>query len=239
MQTGEGKTLTATLPLYLAALSGQGAHLATVNDYLAKRDADWMRPIFELLGLSVGVIQTPMLPNQRREAYACDITYGTSKEFGFDFLRDRLLMRRTAEGQTDLLALMLGQRAEAAGEKPVQRAHHFCLVDEADSVLIDEARTPLIINALPTEEDKAEAELYKWAASVAPLAKEEDHYTYDPKTQKVELTAEGRRLVRNAPRSSATEQVGMIALYEAIELGIRADRAFSSTGITSFATARS
>jgi preprotein translocase subunit SecA len=226
MQTGEGKTLTATLPLYLASLSGQGAHLATVNDYLAKRDAEWMGPLYELLGLTVGIIQTPMNSNQRREAYACDVTYGTSKEFGFDFLRDRLLMRRTAEGQTDLLALMLGQRAEAGGEKPVQRPAHFCLVDEADSVLIDEARTPLIISALPTEDDKAEAELFKWAAIVAPRCQEEDHYTYDPKTQKVELTAEGRRLVRNAPRSGGTDQVGMIALYESVELAIRAMRAF-------------
>jgi preprotein translocase subunit SecA len=227
MQTGEGKTLTATLPLYLAALAGHGAHLATVNDYLAKRDAEWMRPIYELLGLTVGVIQTPMNPNQRREAYACDITYGTSKEFGFDFLRDRLLLRRTAEGQTDLLALMLGQRAEAGGDKPVQRTPHFCLVDEADSVLIDEARTPLIISALPTEEDKEEAELYKWAAMVAPRFELEEHYTYDPKTQKVELTADGRRLVRNSPRNRATEQVGMIALYESVELAIRANRAFT------------
>ncbi|MEX2142377.1 MAG: preprotein translocase subunit SecA [Pirellulales bacterium] len=226
MQTGEGKTLTATLPLYLASLAGHGAHLATVNDYLAKRDAEWMRPIYELLGLSVGVIQTPMNSNQRREAYGCDITYGTSKEFGFDFLRDRLLTRRTAEGQTDLLALMLGQRVEAGGEKPVQRPAHFCLVDEADSVLIDEARTPLIISAVPTEDDKAEAELYKWAAAVAPRCEEEEHYTYDPKTHKVELTAEGRRFVRNSPRTSATEQVGMIALYESVELAIRAYRAF-------------
>jgi preprotein translocase subunit SecA len=228
MQTGEGKTLTATLPLYLASLAGQGAHLATVNDYLAQRDAEWMRPIYELLGLTVGVIQTPMNSNQRRQAYACDITYGTSKEFGFDFLRDRLLMRRTSEGQTDLLALMLGQRAEAGGEKPVQRPAHFCLVDEADSVLIDEARTPLIISALPNEDDKAEAELFKWAATVAPRCQEgeDEHYTFDPKTQKVELTADGRRLVRNSPRNSATEQVGMIALYESVELAIRAYRAF-------------
>ena len=226
MQTGEGKTLTATLPLYLAALSGHGAHLATVNDYLAKRDAEWMRPIFEVLGLSVGVIQTPMLPAERRKNYACDITYGTSKEFGFDFLRDRLLMRRMTEGQTDLLALMLGQRAQAGGDQPVQRAPQFCLVDEADSVLIDEARTPLIISALPTEEDKAEAELYKWAATVAPRCVEDEHHTYDPKTQKVELTADGRRLVRSAPRTSATEQIGMIALYEAVELAIRALCAF-------------
>src|SRR5689334_23702416 len=93
MQTGEGKTLTATLPLYLAALEGKGAHLATVNDYLARRDADWMRPIYEALGISVGVVETQNSQAERRVAYACDITYGTAKEFGFDFLRDRLLLR--------------------------------------------------------------------------------------------------------------------------------------------------
>src|SRR6187431_1829787 len=108
MQTGEGKTLTATLPLYLAALEGKGAHLATVNDYLARRDADWMRPIYEALGISVGVVETQMTQPQRRKAYACDITYGTAKEFGFDFLRDRLLLRRIGEGQTDFLGGMLG-----------------------------------------------------------------------------------------------------------------------------------
>ncbi len=226
MQTGEGKTLTATLPLYLTALTGHGAHLATVNDYLARRDAEWMRPIYELLGMSVGVIETPMRSDERRREYACDITYGTAKEFGFDFLRDRLLKRRMAEGQTDLMALMLGQRQDTGGDKPVQRTPHFCLVDEADSVLIDEARTPLIISAIPNEQQKAEAELYKWAAIAAPRFKEEEHYTFDPKTQVVELTLDGRRLVRNLPRSAATESVGMISLYEAIELAIRANRAF-------------
>src|SRR6478736_7487437 len=98
MQTGEGKTLTATLPLYLASLTGEGVHLATVNDYLAQRDANWMRPIFELLGMSVGVIQSQQPQDERRKAYASDITYGTANEFGFDFLRDRLLLRRTQEG---------------------------------------------------------------------------------------------------------------------------------------------
>src|SRR5690606_29616621 len=108
MQTGEGKTLTATLPLYLAALNGDGVHLATVNDYLAKRDAEWMQPIYELLGMSVGIIQSQMLQDDRRKAYQCDITYGTANEFGFDFLRDRLLLRRIREGETDVVAQMLG-----------------------------------------------------------------------------------------------------------------------------------
>ena len=148
MQTGEGKTLTATLPLYLHALGGKGVHLATVNDYLAERDSQWMGPIYRMLGLSVGAVLTPMNTAQRREAYQCDITYGTAKEFGFDFLRDRLLLRRTAEGQTNLMAQMLGHATDALGDKPVQQPPHFALIDEADSVLIDEARTPLIISAL-------------------------------------------------------------------------------------------
>ena len=154
MQTGEGKTLTATLPLYLHGLLGKGCHLATVNDYLARRDAEWMGPIYEALGMSVGVVETQMSQPQRRKAYACDITYGTAKEFGFDFLRDRLLLRRISEGQSDLLGGMLGKGPAAKNEKPVQGDPYFALVDEADSILIDEARTPLIISALPTEEER-------------------------------------------------------------------------------------
>ena len=115
MQTGEGKTLTATLPMYLYALIGKGCHLATVNDYLARRDADWMNPIYHALGMTVGVIETQMSQDDRRKAYPCDVTYGTAKEFGFDFLRDRLLLRRIAEGQTDLLGGMLGHGS--AGER--------------------------------------------------------------------------------------------------------------------------
>ncbi|MEI6246748.1 MAG: preprotein translocase subunit SecA, partial [Acidobacteriota bacterium] len=145
MQTGEGKTLTATLPLYLHALVGKGCHLATVNDYLARRDAEWMRPVYEALGLTVGVVETQMSQPQRRAAYACDITYGTAKEFGFDFLRDRLLLRRIGEGQADLIGSMLTSGSSSSNEKPVQREAYFALVDEADSILIDEARTPLII----------------------------------------------------------------------------------------------
>ena len=144
MQTGEGKTLAATLPMYLYALSGKGCHLATVNDYLARRDAEWMGPIYEALGLTVGVVETPMSQPQRRKAYACDVTYGTAKEFGFDFLRDRLLLRRISEGQADFLGGMIGHGGGGGGgEKPVQGPPYFALVDEADSILIDEARTPL------------------------------------------------------------------------------------------------
>src|SRR3954447_24951441 len=124
MQTGEGKTLTATLPLYLAALEGKGAHLATVNDYLAKRDSDWMRPIYELLGMKVGCIQSQMQQSDRATQYGCDITYGTANEMGFDFLRDRLLKRRISEGQRDLFGAMLGN-ASSGHETPVQGDLNF------------------------------------------------------------------------------------------------------------------
>jgi len=226
MQTGEGKTLAATLPLYLHALMGRGAHLATVNDYLARRDAEWMRPIYQLLGVSVGVVETQMPQPERRKAYACDITYGTAKEFGFDFLRDRLLLRRIAEGQTDVLGGMLGQGHGAADEKPVQRDAHFALVDEADSILIDEARTPLIISALPTEEEKLAVECYKWSASVIKEFVEDDDYEYDHEKKKAELTREGRQKVRMMSKPPALDTVGMVNIYQYIEQAIVVDREY-------------
>ncbi len=225
MQTGEGKTLTATLPLYLAALEGKGAHLATVNDYLARRDAEWMRPIYESLGISVGVIETPMQRGQRAKAYAADITYGTAKEFGFDFLRDRLLLRRISEGQTDFLGGMLGA-SSGGNEKTVQRAPYFVLVDEADSILIDDARTPLIISALPSEAQLAAVAAYKWAASVASEFVEDEHYDYEHEEKTVELTPEGRRLVRMLPKPDQMHSIGMFNIYEYIERAIKVSREF-------------
>ena len=130
MATGEGKTLVATLPLYLNALTGRGAHLVTVNDYLARRDAEWMGQLYTFLGLTVGCIQHDQEPDVRRQQYACDITYGTNSEFGFDYLRDNG-MATTREQQ-------------------VQRGYHYAIVDEVDSILIDEARTPLIISGPAT-----------------------------------------------------------------------------------------
>ena len=130
MATGEGKTLVATLPLYLNALAGRGAHLVTVNDYLARRDAEWMGQLYNFLGLTVGCIQHDQPPDVRREQYAMDITYGTNSEFGFDYLRDNG-MATTREQQ-------------------VQRGYHYAIVDEVDSILIDEARTPLIISGPAT-----------------------------------------------------------------------------------------
>jgi len=226
MQTGEGKTLTATLPLYLAALEGKGAHLATVNDYLARRDAEWMRPLYECLGITVGVVETQMDQNARRKAYACDVTYGTAKEFGFDFLRDRLLLRRIGEGQSDFLGGMLGMREDSGGEKPVQRSPFFILVDEADSILIDEARTPLIISALPSEAQKIAVECYKWAAKISSEFEEDDHFDYDHEKKSIELTPEGRRLARTISKPDAMHAVGMFSIYEYVERAIKVNREF-------------
>src|SRR5215210_4817614 len=130
MATGEGKTLVATLPLYLNALAGRGAHLVTVNDYLARRDAEWMGELFKFLGLMVGCIQHDQTPEVRREQYYCDITYGTNSEFGFDYLRDNGMA--------------------TSKEQQVQRGYYYAIVDEVDSILIDEARTPLIISGPAT-----------------------------------------------------------------------------------------
>ena len=223
MQTGEGKTLTATLPMYLAALEGKGAHLATVNDYLAKRDADWMRPLYEALGMTVGVIQGQQPQNDRRKAYACDVTYGTANEMGFDFLRDRLLKRRIDEGNRDLFGEMLGGPASQS-EKPVQRELHYMLVDEADSILIDEAKTPLIISALPGEDELIAAEAYGWAAKVAPQFEEDEHYEYEHKEKRVDLTLEGRQLVRELPKPPATDKLALPTIYEYVERSIKVAR---------------
>jgi preprotein translocase subunit SecA len=225
MQTGEGKTLAATLPMYLHALTGRGCHLATVNDYLARRDAQWMGPIYRLLGLSVGVIESQMPASKRREAYAYDVTYGTAKEFGFDFLRDRLLLRRIGEGQNDLLGGMLGH-ARAADEKPLQGEPHFALVDEADSILIDEARTPLIIGALPTEDERRAADCFRWTASVAGQFVEDEDFDYDHEKKKVELTRDGRQKVRSLPKPPSMDSVGMVSMYEYVERAIMVEREY-------------
>jgi preprotein translocase subunit SecA len=223
MQTGEGKTLTATLPLYLAALEGKGAHLATVNDYLAQRDADLMRPIYELLGMKVGCIQSQMPQPERKKQYSCDVTYGTANEMGFDFLRDRLLKRRISEGQRDLFGAMLGG-AGSGNEEPVQGELNFMLVDEADSILIDEARTPLIISALPGEEEEIEAEAYRWAAKHSPEFVEDEHFEYDHKDKMVELTLAGRRKVRETPKPPAMDRMPLSTIYEHIERAVKVAR---------------
>ncbi len=225
MQTGEGKTLAATLPMYLYALIGKGCHLATVNDYLARRDAEWMGPIYRALGMTVGVVETQMSQDVRRKAYQCDVTYGTAKEFGFDFLRDRLLLRQISEGQGDLLGGMLGHRNESS-EKPVQGAAYFALVDEADSILIDEARTPLIISALPTEEQKLELECYRWSATVADQFIDEEDYEFDHEKKTVELTKEGRQKARTLEKPPELDTMGMVNIYRFIERAVLVEREY-------------
>ena len=166
MKTGEGKTLAATLPVYLNALSGKGVHVVTVNDYLAERDSEWMGQIYRFLGMSVGVILSGMSPAERREAYNCDITYGTNNEFGFDYLRDNMAYKE---------------------EDLVQREHHYAILDEVDSILIDEARTPLIISG-PVQEKSSD---YRKFNRVIPALKREEDYEIDEKNKLVTLTEAG------------------------------------------------
>lgn len=228
MQTGEGKTLTATAPMFLYALAGRGAILATVNDYLAKRDADLMAPVYRAVGMDVGVIQSQMQTPERAKAYACDITYGTANEFGFDFLRDRLLLRKIKEGQNDLIGAMLnqGMNLSGGGDKPVQRDPFFALVDEADSILIDEARTPLIISAVPGEAEKIEVATYCWCAEHALDFEQDDDYEWDEEKKSVELTRKGRAKVRMIEKPPILDSVGMFDLYTFTERAIKVQREF-------------
>ncbi|WP_409332864.1 preprotein translocase subunit SecA [Trujillonella humicola] len=183
MRTGEGKTLTGVLPAYLNALTGEGVHVITVNDYLAKRDAEWMGRVHRFLGLSVGTILSGERPAHRREQYACDITYGTNNEFGFDYLRDNM-----AWSKADL----------------VQRGHHYAIVDEVDSILIDEARTPLIISG-PAE---SAGKWYQEFARIVPLMRRDVHYEVEEAKRTVAVTEEGVEFVE--------DQLGIDNLYEAV-----------------------
>ncbi len=173
MKTGEGKTLVAVMPIYLNALEGRGTHLVTVNDYLAKRDSEWMGGIYRFLGLEVGVIQAMMEPDERRLAYGADITFGTNSEFGFDYLRDNMAMR---------------------GDECVQRGHFYCIVDEVDSILIDEARTPLIISGAP----ESAAATYRDFARVVPRLHPGEDYEVDEKQRTVAVTESGVARVEKA-----------------------------------------
>ena len=166
MKTGEGKTLAATLPIYLNSLEGKGSHVVTVNDYLAKRDSDWMGTIYEFLGLTVGRVYHDMPEEERREAYSCDVTYGTNNEFGFDYLRDNM---------------------KFSTEQFVQRELNFAIVDEVDSILIDEARTPLIISG-PSEESTLK---YNEACKVIPKLRKEKDFDIDEKAKTAALNDEG------------------------------------------------
>src|SRR3712207_1733777 len=183
MRTGEGKTLTCVLPAYLNALEGKGVHVVTVNDYLARRDAEWMGRVHRFLGLNVGVILANERPEQRRPNYACDITYGTNNEFGFDYLRDNMAWSRA-----DL----------------VQRGHNFAIVDEVDSILIDEARTPLIISGPADQATK----WYQEFARISPKLVRDLDYEVDEKKRTVGILESGVEKVE--------DQLGIDNLYEAV-----------------------
>ena len=180
MRTGEGKTLTSLLPAYLNALEGKGVHIVTVNDYLAKRDAEMMGRVHRWLGLSVGVILSEMRPPERKEAYACDITYGTNNELGFDYLRDNMVRSL---------------------DDTVQRGHHYCIVDEVDSILIDEARTPLIISG-PVD---GSSQFYSVFSQLAPKMREGIHYEVDHKKRTIGVLEDGVEFVE--------DQLGIDNLY--------------------------
>jgi len=199
MKTGEGKTLVATLPVYLNALAGEGVHVVTVNDYLAKRDSEWMGRIYKALGMTVGVIVHDLDDEERKTSYACDITYGTNNEYGFDYLRDNMKFRIS---------------------DCVQRSHAFAIVDEVDSILIDEARTPLIISG-PSEESTDK--YYKINTIIPRLVRGEviegkepgqtyttGDYTVDEKTRSVGLTEEGSIKIEKL--------LGLNNLYDAINM---------------------
>ncbi len=179
MKTGEGKTLVATLPVYLNALAGKGVHVVTVNDYLARRDSEWMGRIYKFLGMSVGIVVHGLSDGERQQSYRCDITYGTNSEFGFDYLRDNM---------------------KESIERYVQRELNFAIVDEVDSILIDEARTPLIISG-PAEES---ADLYQKVNAIIPGLRKDIDYTVDEKAHSAMLTDDGierveQRLGRRQP----------------------------------------
>lgn len=226
MQTGEGKTLTASLPLYLNSLTGDGAHLATSNDYLAGRDADLMRPLYDGLGLTVGVVQSNTPRPQRQKAYQADITYSTAKELGFDFLRDRLLLRRIKEGQALVLDSLASDDDSPAESKPVQGILNYVLVDEADSILIDEARTPLIVSSMPGGSEESIEALYRWSAEVTGEFEEDTHFEVKHKPRAIELNAEGRKLLRSLPAPEALNLFGMIDIYEQVERAILVSREY-------------
>jgi preprotein translocase subunit SecA len=228
LATGEGKTLTAALPAALNALAGKGMHITTVNDYLARRDAEWIGPVYQALGLTVGALQMQMPEPERHRAYRCDITYGMASEFGFDFLRDRLKLSSSKGGQ----AVPFWEPWTANGQfnRPldprVQREHHYAIVDEADSIFIDEARTPLIIAAPTRLASEEESVVYVWANQLGKQMARDQHYTLDEKKEKLELTEEGKQLVRWSNPPVGPHSHAMDKLHEHVERAIQAHHRF-------------
>jgi preprotein translocase subunit SecA len=226
LATGEGKTLVAALPTCLNALTGKGVHVTTVNDYLARRDAEWIGPIYQALGLTVGVLQQQMGEQDRVRAYRCDITYGTASEFGFDFLRDRLKTSATKGQDAPFWMPWVGGPFTRPLDPRVQRPHHYALVDEADNIFIDEARTPLIISAPTRPASPEEQVVYKWADKLAQAMQRDRHFTLDEKKQKIELTEEGLQMTRWSNPPVGPHSHAMDKLFEHVERAIQARHRF-------------
>ena len=201
MKTGEGKTLTTILPAYLNALSGKGVHVVTTNEYLSSRNAEWMKPIYDLLGVTVGVNLRELSPKEKQEAYNADITYSTNNEIGFDYLRDNMAVRK---------------------ENRVQRGLNFCIIDEVDSILIDEARTPLIISGGRFNSNN----LYIDADRVAKRLKEDEDYTIDLKTKNVSLTADGSKKVEKILNIKNLYDLDNTALVHHLNQALKANYGF-------------
>jgi preprotein translocase subunit SecA len=223
METGEGKTLTATLPACAAAFAGVPVHVITVNDYLATRDAQWMMPVYQSLGLSVGIIEHDMPQAARRAAYQCDVTYCTNKEVTFDYLRDRIILWDRPHEIRLQLERLYGERSRMS--KVVLRGLHFAIVDEADSVLIDEARTPLIISA----EDEAceEQNLYEQALHIAQRLKEKSDYLISPGERILELTDQGKDRIEDIIRWDGTAWINRQQREELVRQALVALNLFS------------
>lgn len=201
MKTGEGKTLTTILPAYLNALSGKGVHVVTTNEYLSSRNAEWMRPIYDLLGVTVGINLRELSPKEKQETYNADITYSTNNEIGFDYLRDNMAIRK---------------------ENRVQRGLNFCIIDEVDSILIDEARTPLIISGGRFNSNN----LYIDADRVVKRLKEDEDYTIDLKTKNVSLTAEGSKKVEKILNVKNLYDLDNTALVHHLNQALKANYGF-------------
>ena len=229
LATGEGKTLTASLPVFLNALEGKGVHVATVNDYLARRDAEWMQPIYQGLGLSIGVLQQQMPEQERKKAYQADVTYATASEFGFDFLRDRLKGAGAQGREAPFWAPWVGGSVNSTPQDAnVQRPHHFALVDEADNIFIDEARTPLIISQETRHATEVEKIPFLWADALVKQMAMNEHFLFDQKKQKLELTGKGKQLMRysNPPTDGGGESSAMDKLQERVEQALQAHYRF-------------
>jgi preprotein translocase subunit SecA len=234
METGEGKTLTATLPACAAALAGIPVHIVTVNDFLVMRDAAWMEPVYKFLGLTVGTITEGLRPEERRAAYACDITYGTNKQIVFDYLKDRLMLGR--DERTMQLQIEGLHAAHARTDRLLLRGLCFVIVDEVDSVLVDEARTPLIISNVA--DSSQEEQVYAEAVAIARQLTSGSDFIIRPREHEVELSDRGKRRATDLAQPYGGVWVGPRRREELLRRALSALYLFHRTSSTWCAVAR-